>query len=185
MEKLYGAFLVLYATGVTALFHDVMAKTCSKYFFFHTRSCIALLHWCIQHRLPYPHSCPSMLHSQPDSYSLLMSRLLLTSVRRGRWRPVSQSSPSSKNSNRVIISNKVIEKLSVSFPQLESQRITSPSLKYYPHLLHYISTRFSHISRCLTCICWSMTEKLYWAVKWQAKGTITDKSYMHKGEDVC
>ena len=153
MEQFYGAFLVLYATGVIALFHDVMAKTCSKYFFFHTRSCIALLHWCIQYRLPYSHSCLSMLHSQPDSYSLLMLRLLLTSVRRGRWWTVLQSSPSSKNSNRVINSYKVIEKLSVSFPQFESQGIASPSLKYYPHLLHYISTRFSHISRCLICIC--------------------------------
>ena len=136
-----------------------MAKTCSKNFFFHTRSCIALLHWYIQHRFPYPHSCPSMLHSQPGSYSLLMLRLLLTSVRRGRWWSVLQPSPSSKNSNRVINSNKVIEKLSVSFPQFESQGIASPSLKYYPHLLHYISTRFSHISRCLICICWSVTEK--------------------------
>ena len=161
------------------------AKTCSKYFFFHTRSCIALLHWCIQHRLPYPHSCSRMLHSQPDSCSLLMSRLLLTSVRRGRWRVVSQSSPSSKNSNRVIISDKVIEKLSVSFSQLESQRIASPSLKYYSHLLHYISTRFSHISRCLTCICWSMTEILYWAVKWQAKGRqLTRATYVKEKTSV-
>ena len=159
MEQFYGAFLVLYATGVIALFHGVMAKTCSKYFFFHTRSCIALFHWYIQHRFPYPHSCSSMQYSQPGSYSLLMLRLLLTSVRRGRWWPVLQPSTSSKNSNVVINSNKVIEKLSVSFPQFESQGIASPSLKYYPYLLHYISTRFSHISRCLICICWSMTEK--------------------------
>ena len=150
MKRFYGAILVLYATNVIASFHDVMAKTCSKYFFFHSRFCIALLHWCIQYRLPVAHRSPSMLHSQHDSYSVLMSKLLLTSVRRGRWRPVTQSSTSSKiYDNRAINLNTVIEKFSNSFPRFESQGTASPSLEYNPHLLHYISTRL----RCSQWIC--------------------------------
>ena len=148
-----------------------MAKTCSKYFFFHTRSCIALLHWYIQHRFPYPHSCPSMLHSQPGSYSLLMLRLLLTSVRRGRWWPVLQPSPSSKNSNRVINSNKVIEKLSVSFPQFESQGIASPSLKYYLHLTSITFQPDSPIFHAALFVFVDLWQRsTYWVVKWQARG---------------
>lgn len=160
-----------------------MAKTCSKYFFFHTRSCIALLHWYIQHRFPYPHSCPSMLHSQPGSYSLLMLRLLLTSVRRGRWWPLLQPSPSSKNSNRVINSNKVIEKLSVSSLSLNPKGLLllplnitlTSSITFQPDSPIFHAALFVFVDL------WQRST--YWAVKWQARGSA--KSYIRKGEDVC